>query len=59
MLHRFANTLYDWDRSGFITIMDDSVPKDMEDTILSILSRNASMSMFKLKSRWTQDHLML
>ena len=51
MLHRFANTLYDWDRSGFITIMDDSVPKDMEDTILSILSRNASMSMFKLKSR--------
>ena len=51
MLRRFANTFYDWDRSGFITIMDDSVPREMEDTIYTILSRNASMSMFKLKSR--------
>lgn len=51
MLLRFANTFYDWDRSGFITIMDDSVPKEMEDTIYNILARNATMSMFKLKPR--------
>ena len=52
---RFANTFYNWDTSGFITIMDDSVAKSMEDTLYTILANNASMSMFRLKSRWTQD----
>ena len=52
---RFANTFYNWDTSGFITIMDDSIPKRMEDTIYTILASNASISMFRLESRWTPD----
>ena len=56
---RFANTFYNWDTSGFITIMDDSVAKSMEDTIYTILANNASMSMFRLKWRQTQTQLQL
>ena len=57
MFDRFANTFYNWGQSGFITIMDNSVPRALEESLLSILSRNATMSMFRLKPRYTRTNL--
>ena len=45
-IFRFANTFYNW--HSYITIVDDSVSVTMQESLYSVLSLDASLSMFRL-----------
>ena len=45
-IFRFANTFYNW--HSYITIVDDSVSVTMQESLYSVLSVDASLSMFRL-----------
>ena len=49
---RFANTFYNW--NSFIAIFDDSVDEKMENLLYKVLSKDASLTTFRIPEGWVR-----